>query len=409
MRLELEKHLPEELLSLLKSAGDLAQGSNLYLVGGAVRDLIMGRLSLDLDLVLEGDAISLARKLAEGGGKVVAHPRFGTAKFRHHNLSLDIATARWESYSKPGALPTVKPGTIDDDLKRRDFTINAIAVCLHPACFGEPLDPYDGRGDIEHRLIRVLHKNSFCDDPTRILRALRYEQRLDFHLEQSTEELLLRDVAMLGEVSGGRLRHELEHILSEEYPEKVLRRAQELGVLERLHPSLKWDDWTAQRFRRVRETSPKPSIALYLAILAHRLSEEECQSLIARLGIAGRSAQAVRQAVKMRQALPNLATPKLSRSSVYHLLKGYSPEAITATVIATDSPLIRERLELYLSELRHIKLILNGDDLKPQGVSPGRKMGELLRALLDARLNGEVKTEEDERRLVHRLLSNKPF
>jgi tRNA nucleotidyltransferase (CCA-adding enzyme) len=406
MRLELEKHLPEELLSLLRSAGALAQGQNLYLVGGAVRDLLMGRLSLDLDLVLEGDAISLARRLADvRGGKVTAHPRFGTAKLSYHKFSIDIATARCESYSKPAALPTVKSGTIDDDLKRRDFTINAIAVCLHPAYFGELLDPYDGRGDIEHGLIRVLHERSFCDDPTRILRALRYEQRLDFHLEQNTERLLLRDVAMLDEVSGDRLRHELEHILREEYPEKVLRRAQELGVLERLHHSLKWDDWLAERFRRAREVSHKPNPALYLALLAHRLSEEECQSLIARLRIAGRSAQAMRQAVELRQAFPKLDAPQLSRSSTYHLLNGYSTEAITATAIATDSPLIRERLELYLSELCHIKPILNGDDIKALGVSPGRGMGEILQVLLDARLNEEVKTKEDEQKLVQRLLA----
>ncbi|MFQ5925400.1 MAG: poly(A) polymerase, partial [Dehalococcoidia bacterium] len=176
----MQERLPQELLSFLRLAGEVArtQGQKLYLVGGAVRDLILGRPNLDFDLVVEGDAPRLARQLARSSGeKVVVHRQFGTAKFHRGDLSIDLVTARSETYARPGALPKVEPGEIGDDLFRRDFSINAMAIALSPPSFGELVDPYRGRIDLEHRLIRILHQRSFIDDATRILRALRYEQR----------------------------------------------------------------------------------------------------------------------------------------------------------------------------------------------------------------------------------------
>jgi tRNA nucleotidyltransferase (CCA-adding enzyme) len=404
---ELEKHFPEELVSLLRTAGDLAwsRGWNLYLVGGAVRDLFLARPNLDLDLVLEGDAIALARKLAEvRGGELVAHPRFGTAKFRQQRISLDLATARSESYPRPGALPVVSPGTIGEDLLRRDFSINAMAIHLAPIHFGVLLDPYGGGDDLDRGLIRVLHDKSFSDDPTRILRALRYEQRLDFYLEPNTEQLMRRDAAVMDEVSGERLWHELELILKEECPEKVLSRADELGVLQKLHPALKGNGWVGNRFEQARKASAKPSPALYLALLAYRLSEEENEALLARLRIRGEIAKVMRQTIKLKQDLPALATPQLMPSAIYHLVEGYLLNAILATALATDSQLVRQRLELYLTELRYVKPALSGDDLQAMGISPGRRLGQVLRALHDARLDGEVQTREQEEDLARGLL-----
>jgi tRNA nucleotidyltransferase (CCA-adding enzyme) len=403
---ELERHLPAELVSLLRAAGDLAwaRGWNLYLVGGAVRDLFLARPNLDLDLVLEGDAIALARRLAEiRGGEVVAHPRFGTAKFRQQRISLDLATARSESYPRPGALPVVSPGTIGEDLLRRDFSINALAVHLAPVHFGALLDPYGGRDDLERGLIRVLHEQSFSDDPTRILRALRYEQRLGFHLEQNTERLMRRDAAVMDEVSGERLWHELELILKEECPERVLSRADELGVLQKLHPSLRGNGWVRNRFERARKAA-KPSPALYLALLAYRLSEEENEDLLARLRIRGEIAKVMRQTIKLKQVASDLTTPRLAPSAIYHLVQRYSPESISAIALASDSRLVRQRIELYLTELRHVRPALSGDDLQAMGISPGRKLGQVLRALLDARLDGKVQTREQEEDLARELL-----
>jgi len=406
---ELEKHFPAELVSLLRAAGDLAWswGWNLYLVGGAVRDLFLARPNLDLDLVLEGDAIALARKLAEiRGGEVVAHPRFGTAKFRQERISLDLATARSESYPRPGALPVVTPGTIGEDLFRRDFSINTMAIHLDPIHFGALLDPYGGRGDLDRGLIRVLHEKSFSDDPTRMLRALRYEQRLGFHLEPNTEQLMRRDAAVMDEVSGERLWHELELILNEQCPEKVLSRADELGVLQKLHPALKGNGWLRNRFEQARKASAaaKPSPALYLALLACRLSEEENEDLLARLRIRGEIAKVMRQTIKLKQVLSALASPRLAPSAIYHLVQRYSPESISAAALASDSRLVRQRLKLYLTELRHIKPALSGDDLQAMGISPGRKLGQVLRALHDAKLDGKVQTREQEEDLVRELL-----
>jgi len=406
---ELEKHFPVELVSLLRAAGDLAwsRGWNLYLVGGAVRDLFLARPNLDLDLVLEGDAIALARKLVEiRGGEVVAHPRFGTAKFRQERINLDLATARSESYPKPGALPVVTPGTIGEDLFRRDFSINAMAIHLDPIHFGALLDPYGGRGDLDRGLIRVLHEKSFSDDPTRMLRALRYEQRLGFHLEPNTGHLMRRDAAVMGEVSGERLWHELELILNEQCPEKVLSRADELGVLQKLHPALKGNGWLRNRFEQARKASAaaKPSPALYLALLACRLSEEENEDLLARLRIRGEVAKVMRQTIKLKQVLSALTSPRLAPSAIYHLVQRYSPESISAAALASDSRLVRQRLKLYLTELRHIKPALSGNDLQAMGISPGRKLGQVLRALHDAKLDGKVQTREQEEDLVRELL-----
>ena len=179
----IKEQLPSDIAAFIRLAGEVAEKrqQRLYLVGGVVRDLLLERVNLDIDMVVEGDAIKLAQAIAGvNQAKVITHPRFGTATLKWGKRSADFATARAETYARPGALPTVKPGTISDDLARRDFTINAMAVELNPRRFGELIDPFGGRQDIEKKLVRVLHDKSFTDDATRIWRAVRYEQRLDF-------------------------------------------------------------------------------------------------------------------------------------------------------------------------------------------------------------------------------------
>jgi len=239
---KIKKHLPAELVAFVQKAGEIASshGQELHLVGGMVRDLLLGQTNLDLDLVVEGNTIELAPHLVEiNQGKITTHPRFNTAKLQWNKWSIDLATARSETYAKPGALPTVKPSSISNDLFRRDFTINAMAIYLNPSRYGELLDPYGGKDDLKHKLIRVLHEKSFADDATRIWRGLRYEQRLNFQLERTTLQLLKRDISMLDTISADRIRYEIECILRERYPEKVFRRADELKVLPKLHPALK--------------------------------------------------------------------------------------------------------------------------------------------------------------------------
>ena len=263
--------LPASLLDLLQEVGAVASALSfpLYAVGGFVRDLLLGQPNFDVDLVVEGDAIRLAQALTQRfGGRVRSHRRFGTAKwilpetvtltndreasrrddgttYAGNDLpeSLDFVTARTEFYEHPTALPTVERSSIKQDLHRRDFTINTLAVRLTPDHWGELLDFYGGRKDLADGVIRVLHSLSFVEDPTRILRAARFEQRFAFHIEPRTEELITGALDLLDRVSAERVRHELELILAEAEPERALCRLDEMLVLARMHPQLRCDAW----------------------------------------------------------------------------------------------------------------------------------------------------------------------
>jgi len=401
---QLEQYLSQQILKLVKDAGEKASklGQELYLIGGAVRDLFLGRANFDLDLVVEGDAIRLAQELAKDSqAKLTVHARFGTAKLSYTDFSLDLATARHETYSQPGALPIVQPGSLTDDLCRRDFSINAMALCLTPQRFGELIDLYYGKDDLDHQLIRILHPNSFIDDATRILRGLRYEQRLGFKLESETAELLRRDAAMLDTISGDRIRHELELILKEDQPERVLRRADELGVLSKLHPSLKGNGWLSQGFDQARRlckrTSPLP---LYLCLLVYKLTDKENEQFLSRLNFPKRITQAMRQTLQLKAIVHSLASPQLKPSDIYRSLHGYTTQSIQANAVASESPAVSRHLQLYLAKLRYVKPLLNGEDLQRMGIPSGPQLGKILEALHEARLNGQVRTREEEEKLV---------
>ena len=280
---KIEKSLPVELAALVKNAVAVAGNQNqpLYLVGGIVRDLLLGQANraFDLDIVVEGDAVRLAGEFAEKvGGRLIVHLMFNTAKIESGKWTIDIAMARTETYARPGALPVVTSGTLKTDLFRRDFTINAMAISLNPDNYGELIDLYGGLKDLNSKSIRVLHDKSFIDDATRIWRAVRYEQRLGFHIEPETLSLLKRDSPLMKTVGGYRLRREMELVLKEKEPEKALLRADELGVLNALHPSLKVDDWLVSRFRAAKQTG-KANPDYYLGLLTYRLSEDDLRQI----------------------------------------------------------------------------------------------------------------------------------
>jgi len=401
----IKKQLPAELVRFMQATGEIAyrQGQSLYLVGGVVRDLLLGRTNLDLDLVVEGDAINLVHRLTQDyPGKITTHPRFNTAKLQWNEWSVDLATARSETYAKPGALPSVKPGLLENDLSRRDFTINTMAIHLDPGHYGELIDLYGGIHDLEHKVIRILHERSFIDDATRIWRSLRYEQRLNFHLEETTLKLLKRDIPMLDTISGDRIRHELELILKEEFPEKILCRADELSVLKWLHPSLKSDGWLADKFEQTRKLiSPNlPPVGLYLALLAYRLTDEEAEQLTTKLRLSKSLAQTLRDTASLKAKLQSLADPNLLPSSIYRLLHGYSPLATTANSLASDSPIARQHIQLFLNKLRYVKPALTGDDLQRMGILSGPRIKEILTLLHEARLDGKVASKQGEESLV---------
>lgn len=401
----IKEYLPSELVNFVQAVGAIAayQGHHLYLVGGVVRDLLLDRSNLDLDLVVEGDALALAQQAASvTQGKLTVYRRFGTARLRWGKWSIDFVRARSETYDRPGALPRVTPGSLSEDLFRRDFTINAMAINLNPGCYGEVIDIYGGRADLEKKYIRVLHEKSFTDDATRIWRALRYEQRLDFHLETDTRRLLARDIPMLDTISSDRIRHELDLVLKEAQPEKVLRRAKELKVLSRLHPALKAGHTLSARFQRAREVvSPESQLSgAYLALLTYPLTDKEVEDFISLLRVPGRSAKVMRDSQHLKTKLKLLATANLAPSRVYTALQGYAPVALLVSAVATDSTTVSRNIGLFYGWLRYVKPSLTGNCLIQMGVAPGPGVKEFLERLRAARLDGEVTTRQGEREMV---------
>jgi len=405
---QLGEQLPSDIIDFIQKAGEAAEKwqQRLYVVGGVVRDLLLDRCNTDLDLVVEGDAIKLAQAIAASKkASTTVHTRFGTANLKWASRSVDFITARAETYARPGALPTVRPGSIHDDLARRDFTVNAMAIEINPRHYGELIDPFNGRQDLDKKLVRILHKKSFSDDATRIWRAIRYEQRLDFKIESETLRLIKRDIKMIETVSGDRIRHELELVFKEETPEKQLARAAELGVLEALHPSLRADEWLAETFAAARDKNlpdPTPS-PLYLALLCYRLNERELEQLIKYLRLTKTTTQVLYDTLAIKGKTKELAAPGLAPSIVYHLLHGYSATAYIANSIGSDSETASEHIELYLSVLRHVKPALSGKDLEKLGVPIGPEIKDVLQKLREARLDGRIGTKGEEEEMVRGL------
>jgi tRNA nucleotidyltransferase (CCA-adding enzyme) len=377
-----------------------------YLVGGPVRDALLGAPVVDLDFVVEGDALILAGWLAEElGGEVVLHRRFGTATVMLGDSRIDVVTARRETYQSPGTLPAVTPGTIRDDLARRDFTINALALPLFQER-PEILDPHSGVPDLSDSLVRILHPKSFIDDPTRILRAVRYEQRLGFTIEEETGARLNEALAhgYMDTVSGDRLRQELDRILQEGNPVPALKRAVHLGVLRAIHPTL----GDAPGLARLGSEANKEeyySPLVYLAALVYRLSRVEAEQVICRLNFPGRWAKTVRDTIELRERESQLAAPDILPSQIYYLAKGLAEEAVIMMSRITDSELVAQRLKMYLDKLISVRPELKGEDLISMGVPEGPKVGQLLEQLREARLDRRTASREDERRLVRETLA----
>jgi tRNA nucleotidyltransferase (CCA-adding enzyme) len=408
---QIRDELPEDLVEFIKKAGDIAekQQQRLYLVGGVVRDLLLERCNFDLDIVVEGDAIKLAEKIADiSGFPVKKHPRFGTATLRWGKRSADLITARAETYVRPGALPSVRPGTIKDDLARRDFSINAMAVELNPRRYGELIDPFNGIRDLDREIIRVLHDKSFTDDATRIWRAVRYEQRLDFKLEPGTLQLIKRDIVMLKTISADRIRHELDLMFKEELPEKALQRAAGLGLLGYIHPSLKGDEWLAEAYAAARarcadEGVPHPE--LYMALLAYRLTGRETENLISFLRLPKATARVLQETQAIKNHNKELSMPGLAPSNIFNLLYEFGTTALTANIIGTDSETVSEHIELFLNVLKHVNPVLTGEDLQKLGVPQGPRIKEVLLLLRKARLDGKIDSKNEEEDLVRGWLN----
>jgi tRNA nucleotidyltransferase (CCA-adding enzyme) len=383
-----------------------AHGLPLYLVGGGVRDLLMGRPINDLDLVVEGDPAPFTNALAQRlEGRIAHRSQFGTARLQALGLGVDIVMARTETYLHPGALPTVSPGTITQDLWRRDFAIHAIALRLAPPP-RDVLDPTGGLADLEAKRVRVLHPRSFQDDATRILRAVRYEQRLAFSLEPGTEGLLRRDLGYLDTISGDRLRRELDLAFQEHCAPDFLRRAAELGLLPALHHLLPDARTMDARLSRLPLLQEPPLPLTYLALLSYSLDSAQRQALASRFNMP-RPWKKVMQDTATAELAGDLSSVSLP-SQASRRFEGLALETIQATAILTPFQETRQLALRYLKEWRHVRPLLKGADLLRMGLPQGPKVKEALLALRDARLDGLVRTREEEEAFCKALASRPP-
>jgi tRNA nucleotidyltransferase (CCA-adding enzyme) len=381
------ERLPE-LGRVLEALGD---PRGLHVVGGTVRDLLLDNPGTDLDLVREGPVEELAAELADRlGGRAVLHGRFGTAVVRYGDAKhVDLIQARRETYAEPAALPVVEPGTIEDDLARRDFTINAMAA---PLPDGDVLDPFEGRGDLEGKTIRVLHERSFVDDPTRIFRAIRYESRLGFRINPQTEALAgdAIDGGFVGRLSGPRVREELIALLGEdEAPASILRMA-ELRLDRAVDPPLRAGLNAVKRLQRVRELVREHDVDAPAWRLALETLVEPGQSVEA-LALTGRDRRLVEGAATDARELAERVAD-LDSAELAELAGRHAPDAPLLALAISGEP----RLHDWFERLRHVRLEVTGDDLAGLGVPEGPRVGEILAELRRRKLNGELEGRETE-------------
>ena len=410
--------LPSEKQTLLSYIAAQAAAMDIpcYIVGGFVRDLLLGKPVNDLDVIVEGDAIKFGKTLVKKfGGKLTPHEKFHTAIWhlpstfdpsagsgqRLQPSTLDLITARKETYQHLGALPTIQPSMIDDDLRRRDFTVNAMAVRLDGDHFGELLDPLNGQADLEKGIVRVLHPRSFIDDPTRIFRAIRYEARYSFNLEPSTLNLINQEsLTVISRLSGERIRHELDLIFEEENSSQMILRAGSLGVFEKIHPNLPMFDPAYSDFL---DMDPILDISASRIAMGYMfwlmdLMEAEIMSIAERLNFTSDLTYSVWAVSQLKKSLPFLLN---SKPSVWTYALEKLPELSIYVVYLVS----REKALLdYLSMWRHVKPHTTGNDLKARGLPSGPRFGEVLSQLRAAWLDGEVKNAEEEKELLNTLL-----
>jgi tRNA nucleotidyltransferase (CCA-adding enzyme) len=416
----IEERLPPEVCEALRTVGEVADeaGFPVYLVGGIVRDLFLRVANLDIDIVVEGDGITFAGMLVKrAGGRMKTHLKFGTAVVVLPNgLKLDIATARLEYYESPAALPTVELSSIKKDLYRRDFTINTLAVRLNRKRYGELIDFFGGLRDIKEKTIRVLHSLSFVEDPTRVLRAIRFEQRFDFRLSKHTQNLIKTAVNMklFHKLTGERMYTELVLLFSEAEPVKVLKRVKDFDLLKFIHPNLKSTAETERLFASVAETLTWFRL-LYLDIriekwfvyflgLLDRLKDTAVEETLERLAVPARVRERVLHARERYRGVLYVFYKEtdIPPSRVYDLLAYLDTEAILLVMAKARQDAAKKYISLYLTHLRNVKVMLTGDDLKAMGIPPGPQYRKLLAELLDAKLDGAVRNREEEIEFVRK-------
>lgn len=440
----------KRILKVIRDIGRAAdrQGLRAYIVGGIVRDIILGRKNLDIDIVTEGPAIPFAQGVAKAAGaKVTVYPRFGTATLQWpFGLRLDLVAARKESYPHPGALPKVRPGTLKDDLFRRDFTINAMAMCLNQNRWGQLVDEFGGLPDLRNKKIRVLHERSFLDDPTRILRSVRFEQRLNFTIEPGTlgflqealrpagssrrEPLGLWPKAPGGEeekvfdsfgrpgpvlergvdnVKPPRYFTEFKKMLAEEHPQRHLARLKALGALRVVDAALKIDFRLLKQIQQRLSQAPEDIACnrwlISLMAVTETMSGAKLRAFLRKFPFRKEESESILQAARSEHVLRKLSAPGLSRSQAYGILKPLHQDTAVYLRLRVSRKKVVQRVDRYFRHDAGTRIDIDGEDLKRLGVSPGKKIGAILQKVLFMKIDGRVKNREQQLAAAAALIS----
>lgn len=420
----MQERFPRAVMEILREAGRIAVecGASVFLVGGSVRDLLMGGRNLDIDIVVEGNGVAFARELAKRfEARVKSHERFATAKITFtprgdldSALTIDVATARTEYYEKPAALPKVEMSSIKKDLYRRDFTINTLAVQLNPDRFGRLIDFFGGMRDIKEKTIRVLHNLSFIEDPTRAFRAVRFSERFGFRISKHTLNLMRSALKLnlFDRLSGSRLYDELILIFHETHPLKALKRLETYALTGVIHPKLKFSEAIEETMNSVQEIfawysllftedHPKKEY-IYLMALLSELGEEEKEAALSRLSappnVKARMLASFRTAEDTSRQLPGEDPAR-----IYELLHGLDIETLLYTMAICKDKEKQKAVSKYLIELRDVRPQLTGNDLKALDIPPGPAYSRLLRRVLEEKLKGNLPTKEEELSFVREL------
>jgi tRNA nucleotidyltransferase (CCA-adding enzyme) len=414
----MRERLPREVLGILAELGRLADEFDYgaYLVGGSVRDIFLRRPNLDLDVVVEGEGILFARAFVQGrpGVRVRVHKEFNTAKIIFSTgLVIDVATARLEYYQSPAALPVVEMSSIKLDLYRRDFTINTLAIRINAKSFGTLIDFFDATRDLKEKAIRVLHNLSFVEDPTRVFRAVRFEQRFGFRIGKLTEGLIKNAVKIdvFQRLTGRRLFHELSQMLEEERITDCLHRLKDFKLLGLLNPKLKLELKDVALLAQTMESLAwfnlsfldhplRRWLVMFLG-LTDPLNHEEVEALATRLSLAPKLRAEIREMRALAlAALHRLRFGPTPPSAIYSLLRPLKIEYQLYVMAKAGLPGAKRAVSHYLTILRKVRSSLDGEDLKSLGYAPGPLFQIILDRLKAARLDGEVASRERELALV---------
>ena len=417
MKIRLNK-LSKELKDLINLAKGIAYSHNwpVYLVGGFVRDLILGVKNFDLDIVVEGDAIKFAEEFAlKLKAGIIRHKRFGTATVTIKQLlKVDIATARKEFYPQPASLPVVKSGTLKDDLFRRDFTINAMAISITRKDFGRLIDFFGGMASLRRKEISILHNLSFIDDPTRILRAIRFEKRYNFKFQAQTLKALQEAVRlkMLDDVGKQRIRDEMILILKETHPLRQIKRIQELAGFGFIKPKLSLTaknfkfigsleneiNWFKKKFPHHRQLE---TWLIYFMGLIDSLTIGEAKSLCKKFAFRRKEVKSILAYKRINKSfISRLSSPRIKPYDVFRLLKPLTYEIILLQKSKYKNLNFQNNIKEFLMDYEGAHLYLTGGDLYRLGFAPGPDYRRILNKVLEAKLNGKVKTKEEELAMV---------